>query len=614
MALDRKAKPGYINGLTTSITKESQVSLRNSRECRNGWLILLALLFILTTQTSRGESPATASPDPSGSPTADAIKVLLASGSHPELRWGKFSDFQDPLEQLYQGNGYQPVWFKDGKAISQARSVIDALASANSHGLDAADYDVDWLRGRLGKPGGSGDPNPQKLASVDLAINLAAMRFATNLHGGRIDPRQAGFGLGGDAETLDLTDLIRRLAASDHPEEIFAGLESQLRLYSNLKAALARYTRLTQEQQPGPITLPEKFKPGENNASVRNLRKMLILLGDLEDGGKDTDTYDKALAEGVKSFQRRHGLAADGVIGKGTLTQLNTPIATRIRQIELALERLRWLPSKIDGRYIIVNVPSFQLFGFNDGLSKPEVEMNVIVGEAANGRNTPVFHADMTYVNFRPYWNVPYKITTKEYLPIIVRNPGYLASHNLEIVANFAPNTPVYEPSLDHFSMLSSGALKLRQKPGPKNALGLVKFTFPNNNNVYLHSTPTPQLFKKSRRDFSHGCIRVEHPVELAEFVLSAQGGDWTREKIETSMQGDKSKIVTLKTALPVYIFYSTALADENGKGMFFEDIYGHDEKLQTLLAKGFPHHSNRQVAKAEEAPAAKADGADAVP
>jgi murein L,D-transpeptidase YcbB/YkuD len=241
----------------------------------------------------------------------------------------------------------------------------------------------------------------------------------------------------------------------------------------------------------------------------------------------------------------------------------------------------------------MVNIPSFELFGFSDGFEsgKPDIMMKVIVGEAVDGRRTPVFSADMTYVVFRPHWNLPYKIAVKEMLPGALRNPGYLARRNLEIVSGFGSNPAVYAPTYENLQRVSSGALKLRQKPGPKNALGLVKFAFPNQNDVYLHSTPNQGLFGRDRRDFSHGCIRVGDPVGLAEWVLKDEP-EWTRVRIQQAMNGRDPKMVTLARPIPVYIFYSTVLADEDGKAMFFEDLYGHDRILQSLIDKGFPHPS----------------------
>jgi murein L,D-transpeptidase YcbB/YkuD len=396
-----------------------------------------------------------------------------------------------------------------------------------------------------------------------------------------------------EPKKLDLPSLHRKLAASDNPDALIAAQESKLKFYGNLKTALAHYRQLAKDVPAFEINLPPKFKPGDKHPDMPKLRKRLSILGDLTtgDGNDPSPVYDPLLVEAVKRFQSRHGLTPDGAIGKATLAQLNVPLTERIKQIQLGLERLRWLPEHIERRYLIANIPSFQLFGFHNGYGseRPDLEMNVIVGEAIDGRNTPVFHSDMTYVNFRPYWNVPYAITLNEYVPLLSRNPGYLGSHNMEIVGSFAPDATVYGASRGNIRQLASGTLKLRQKPGPKNALGLVKFAFPNTNNVYFHSTPSQGLFKRTRRDFSHGCVRVEYPVNLAEFVLK-DNTEWTREKIEEAMQRDKPKIVTLKTSIPVYIFYSTVLADADGHVMFYNDIYGHDVILGAELAKGFPY------------------------
>jgi murein L,D-transpeptidase YcbB/YkuD len=518
---------------------------------------------------------------------------LLKEGVHPRLRWGQFSDYRTQLETLYQAEVYEPLWSKGGKPTPQAKAVIAELARADAKGLNASDYDAaplgEWRRALES----AAAPNPQDLASFDMALSVSAMRYAANLYMGRVNPRHMNFGLDIEPKKPNLPETLRKLAGSGDPKAVFAALEPDLKLYVYLLDALERYRKLEKEAPAEPIELPNKFKLGDRNPAVPVLRKLLSALGDAaeSDPGDASDVYDAPLAEGVKRFQARHGLGADGVIGKATLPQLNYPLSERIKQIELALERLRWLPEQIDGRYLMVNIPSFQLFGFHDGAAadRPDLEMNVIVGEAINGRNTPVFHSDMTYVNFRPYWNVPYKIAVKEYMPVALRNPGYLASHAMEIVSSFAPNAAVYGASRESVQMLATGALKLRMRPGPRNALGLVKFAFPNTNNVYLHSTPSQGLFKRARRDFSHGCIRVEYPVTLAEFVLKDYP-EWTRDRIQAAMQKAKPSTVALKTPIPVYIFYSTVLADASGQARFFNDIYGHDQILRDQLAKGFPY------------------------
>lgn len=550
------------------------------------WCCLFALLCFV--HSGRAEEPPVDT-------VSTHLQSLLKEGTHPKSRWGAFPDYQAKLDELYQQTGLAPLWIKDGQPTPQAAAMIDSLAEADAKGLNAADYDAALLKQWLAAPE-LANANPRETALFDLALSLATMRYVSNLYVGRVNPRHVDFGLSIEPKKLDLPALLKDIAASDHPKALVDAVEPKLPVYGWLKEALARYQALAKDTPTVAVNFPAKFGPGAKHKDVPALRRLLLALGDIKEIKPElaeSETYDPELAAAVKAFQKRHGLAADGVIGKGTLAQLNVPLAERVRQIQLGLERLRWLPEDIKGLYLIVNIPSFQLYGSRDGegFGHHDIQMNVIVGEAINGRHTPVFHSDMTYVTFRPYWNVPYQIAVKEYLPIARRNPGYLAQHNMEIVANFGPNAQPYAASSSNIEMLASGALKLRMRPGPKNALGLVKFTFPNNNNVYLHSTPSQGLFQRSRRDFSHGCIRVEDPVKLAEWVL-ADNAEWSRERIEAAMKGDSPKNVTLDKPIPVYIFYSTVLADREGRVSFFGDIYGHDRVLETLLEKGFPYPS----------------------
>jgi murein L,D-transpeptidase YcbB/YkuD len=331
-----------------------------------------------------------------------------------------------------------------------------------------------------------------------------------------------------------------------------------------------------------------------SHKDIPALRKLLVALGDLKSIKPDiepSELYDEGLAQAVKAYQIRHGLGNDAIIGRATLARLSTPIPDRLKQIQLGLERLRWLPADVRGHYLIVNIPSFKLYGARagEGLGQHDIQMNVVVGEAIDGRNTPVFHSDMTMVTFRPYWNVPDGIAAKEVVPDMLRDRKYLEKNNMEIVPNFSLQATALESSLANLDKVAAGALKVRQKPGGSNALGLIKFSFPNTNNVYLHSTPSKALFNRDRRDFSHGCIRVQDPLKLAEWVL-ADNGDWSKDRIQSFMDGEVTKTINIKKPIPVYILYSTVMADPDGKVSFFEDIYGHDRTLQVLLAKGFPY------------------------
>ena len=497
------------------------------------------------------------------------IQALLKAGRLPELQASTFADVGKTLTLLY-GENSDPLWLSEGRPTAQAREMVSRLAQADDQGLHAVDYDAELLNKWLDSPElQAGYARAE--AKFDVALSIAAARYVTHLHQGRINPKSVGFALEVGPRKIDVPQTVRELSQSVNPGDRLAGLEPQFPMYRPLKEGLRRYRQLATEWPKVSFAFPAKFTPGMSHKDVPHLRKLLVALGDLNTVDPATETsevYDPALAEAVKTYQIRHGLGNDGVIGKKTLGRLSTPIDKRIEQIEIGLERLRWLPD-VRGSYLIVNIPSFKLYGARtgDGPGSYDIEMNVIVGESIDGHGTPVFQSDMSMVTFRPYWNVPPSIAEKELGPIIKRNPAYLAKHNMEMVGN------------------GHGGLRIRQKPGPKNALGKIKFSFPNTNNVYLHGTPNQGLFKLDRRDFSHGCIRVEDPPKLAEWVLQ-ENGNWPMERIQKAIKGPDNQTVSLKDTIPVYILYSTVMADPDGTISFYDDLYGHDKTLQTLLSK----------------------------
>jgi murein L,D-transpeptidase YcbB/YkuD len=273
-------------------------------------------------------------------------------------------------------------------------------------------------------------------------------------------------------------------------------------------------------------------------------------------------------------------------------------LAKRARQIELTMERWRWLPSELVSAPIIVNIPQFRLFAFESTTdSEAHIrQMDVIVGKAFEATQTPVFTADMSYLIFRPYWEVPYSIAVKEVVPAARSHLAYIDTHQMEIVRGGGDSATVMPNTAENVELVAKGALRVRQKPGPNNSLGLVKFMLPNPYNVYLHSTPAQALFAESRRDFSHGCVRVSDPVGLAQYVLR-DSPEWTREKIQAAMNGTSSVTVTLKNRIRVFFVYGTALATENGNVLFFDDIYGHDQRLEAALNSRRPRAAPAQAA-----------------
>jgi murein L,D-transpeptidase YcbB/YkuD len=437
------------------------------------------------------------------------------------------------------------------------------FVNASEKGLDPADYALATWKDE---------------ARFDVALTAAAMRYASDLHDGRLDPRTMGFDLNVNARRLYLPALIAAVSQSANPAALFAAVEPQSDEYRGLVAALATYRRIAAESE-GQAAVPvvEALKAGDAYAALPQLATALRRFGDLAaDAIVNGNVYDGVMVAAVKSFQSRHGLPVDGVVSRKTFAELNVPASRRVSQLEWALERSRWAAS--DGPSIVVNIPEFRLRA-TDGADT--LSMRVVVGKAA-GHRTPVLEGDVRTVVFRPYWSVPTNIQRNEILPKVERDADWLARHGYEIVDENGQSlgTTVDAATIEQLRALR---YRVRQKPGPSNALGLVKFVFPNQSDVYLHSTPEQSLFGRTRRDFSHGCVRVEDPVALAAWALRQ-----SPEKVRAAIGGDQDdQYIRLERAVRVMIVYSTAAIGEKGEVRFFADIYGHDITLAAALRNG---------------------------
>jgi L,D-transpeptidase YcbB len=335
------------------------------------------------------------------------------------------------------------------------------------------------------------------------------------------------------------------------------------RSYGALKNQLVKYHALAAAGGWPTITTKAKsLKKGARAPEIATIKKRLQLTEDLP-GADTSQVFNDSLDMGVKNFQSRHGFKPDGIITPALIKEMNVPAEQRLQQILMNMDRMRWLASEPKGHLFVVNIPEFKLHVY-EGENKV-IDMDVVVGK--DGHNTMMFNGDLTQVVFSPYWNVPSSITKNEILPAINRNPGYLSSQNMEIVGD------------------NDGVPVIRQRPGPGNALGRVKFLFPNSFNIYLHDTPAKSLFEKDKRAFSHGCIRVREPEKLANYVLRNQP-EWTPERIEEAMASGQEKYVKVKDPIPVIITYYTAWVDDSGKMNFREDIYGHDASLARKMFK----------------------------
>jgi murein L,D-transpeptidase YcbB/YkuD len=521
---------------------------------------------------------------------ADQLRILIENDTRSAPAEVSADRDRDLLAALYSRRNFEPLWSVSGKPSRQAQAVVDLFATAETYGLRPEDYYVRVGPGLISNARELAATDPMQLASLDVAISAAALRFIRQVHAGRIDPHAAGFDFGKARPEIEAGVSLEQLATSDDTSAVIAAVEPPFDHYLLLKDALARYRRIAAGPPlpPLPVLQGASIRPGEPYPAATALRAMLIASGDLDAAAALADTdqnLDPALVMALRRFESRHQLDPDGVIGKAVLRELNVPIAQRIRQIELSLERWRWLPP-FAAPPIIVNIPQFRLFAFNSTQDRAAdiLQMDVIVGRTYRPAQTPVFAEDMRFVVFRPYWDVPYSITRREILPKIAANPAYLAKEQLEIVSGSDESAHPLPATEENLRGLLSGSLRLRQRPGPDNSLGLIKFMLPNAHNVYLHGTPARELFSRSIRAFSHGCIRVRDPAALAAYVLRNTPGDWTPARIEAALNGQDSTRVNLGKPIPVMIVYATALATEAGPILFFHDIYGYDRALERLL------------------------------
>src|SRR5215472_11134367 len=455
---------------------------------------------------------------------AEPVRSVIAAGRVEGMRYPDIRAYQADLEEFYAPAGYTPAWLKGTAPTAQAEAMLRQLEDAWKKGLDPEDYDASrWDQRRAALQRGQGES-----AVFDVALSVCAMRYLSDLHIGRVNPKHLKFDLHTAKTRQDLAQFLRQqvLPSTDLPATI-QSLEPRFGAYRRTEEVLPRYIELARTDDGEKLQVPAKaIEPGQPYVSLPRLAILLQLLGDIPPQAQGTAapaSYDAQLVEGVKRFQRRHGLDADGRIGASTVKQLNVPLAERVRQLQLTLERWRWLPDEFSAPPIVVNIPDFRLRAVERD-DQFALNMRVVVGKAMR-TETPVFSKDMTYVVLRPYWNVPPSILRKEIVPAIRRDRDYIAKKGFEVTTNDGKVVTDGVISDDVLARLQAGALSVRQKPGPANALGLVKLIFPNEHNVYLHSTPAPELFSRTRRDFSHGCIRVEKPAELAAWALRNNQG-----------------------------------------------------------------------------------------
>ena len=534
-------------------------------------VILLCLMCIAV--------PASAQDDSVSEAIALEIEQLTSSGQLKtrgvEVASGEF------LVDVYARNQFQPAWTR----LEQVAELLEAIKAVETDGLNPADYHVEQVQAgyqllRSGEPVAADDR-----AELDLLFTDSLIRLGYHERFGKVNPY-----------TLDPEWNFRRGANDiDAAEETLAAINSTSLLaslrtqfprgpfYERLRKGLARYRQIMAnggwpEFPDGPT-----LRPGAQDERVAVLAQRLAITGDLPTGGfvPGDDVYGELLEAGVRHFQRRHGLDADGIIGPSTARALNVSVEDRVRQLKVNLERTRWVFDDISDDFILVNIAGFAAYVVRDG--KVVWQTRVQVGKPFH--KTPVFRDEMKYVVFNPTWTVPYSIATRDILPNAQANPGYIAERNFDVRNR---NGDLVDPGSVDWSQLSRGNFPytLVQRPGPDNALGRVKFMFPNEHAVYLHDTPSKHLFGRAERAFSAGCIRVENPFEFAEILLGRDG--WTQERFKAVLDSGDTKTAFLSEPLPVLLLYWTAQVDEDGVVQFFHDIYDRDQPVADALSARF--------------------------
>jgi murein L,D-transpeptidase YcbB/YkuD len=474
----------------------------------------------------------------------------------------------EEMRRFYQKRQYQPAWSDVKGPHPQAEQLAQAVGSvAASEGLDPRRYQSERLAGLLSQvkqDESLESPEAQRrLADLDVEMTFVYLTLAAHTAIGRVQPETLRIHWEDQSRNVDLDARLEKALQGDDVAASLRSLAPPNPRYARLRDALARYREIA--SRGGWPAVSGDLESGARGAGALALRNRLIAEGDLPpvpEGQQPVPVFDDAVAQAIARFQQRHGLEPDGKLGEDTVAELNVLVEERIRQIEINLERWRWLPNTLGDSYVWVNVPEFRMELYDEG--RKAIDMAVVVGKQQS--QTPVFSDMMEYLELNPAWNIPTSIAENEILPKLASNPGYLASHNMEFVGEGANQ-------------------RIRQRPGPDNPLGQIKFMFPNEHDVYLHDTPADHLFAKEDRDFSHGCIRLERPVQLGEYLLR-DDPDWRGGKLREAIVSGEHRTVKLPKKLPVHILYFTAWVEDNGVIHFRKDIYGHDQKLAAALAE----------------------------
>lgn len=534
----------------------------------------------------------TVTASPVTDPVALAIRGMLTG---PEAISGLSQKDRAAIAAFYAEAKYQPLWLENGRLGERARAAITRIAAAASDGLDPSAFALPDPEAATGDPAAD--------AATDVGLSVAVVRFAEEATGGRVAPSTISKDITRTPPTVDPKTALAKVAAAGDPAAVLDGFNPPHEEFRRLKAKLAEIRDRGEEaRQFAPIATGPSLKPGMRDPRVPALRERLGLpaaeiatgsIGETETASASDDellatvekaiasstdeVYDPVLVDAVKSFQSANGLESDGVVGSRTLGLLNGEPRDEEGEVLANMEMWRWMPRDLGSDYVFVNVPEFMVRVVRDG--RQIHETRVVVGKTAN--QTPIFSDEMEYLVVNPYWHVPESIKIKEMLPEIRANPrGYMARHGYEVTWE----GEVIDPASIVWDENAMRAVGIRQMPGEANALGHVKFMFPNKHAVYLHDTPSRALFKRTVRAFSHGCVRVDDPLAFAGAILR-DDPDWTVDRLQ-ALYGGPEQRVNLSRHLQVHIAYMTAWVDDKDVLQIRDDLYGHMRKIKEALGR----------------------------
>ena len=486
-----------------------------------------------------------------------------------------------PLFRFYQEQDYRPAWTRDGELLDHAERLRAAIRDSYFHGLHPEAYGLDSLTERLRD--WPENPTAQQVADLDLVLSRSWLRLAEDAYTGQLNPDVVAPDW--ELRPAPTEELVAALVDGllGDVGDALARLYPDAPEYARLRTALGHYRALALAGHYPRLEVGPTLRRGDEDPRVVALREQLVLLGDMEVPAFAGEAYfDGDLEEAVRRFQQRHGLAADGAVGPATRARLNVSPEARAEQLRINLERWRWMPRELGERHIRVNIAGFSMQAFESG--EPVINQRVVVGR--DYRRTPVFTGNMTYLVLSPSWEVPPRLAVRDILPEIQRNPDHLEQKGFQVLRGWGAEEEPVDPETVDWASLSRHHFpyRLRQKPGPQNAMGQVKYMFPNRHNVYLHDTPARELFKRPARAFSSGCIRVEDPDALTAWLL-ADHPAWDGEAVRRVLDEGRERTVSLRRGVPVHLQYWTAWADEEGVIHFRDDLYDRDPAVAAALA-----------------------------